>query len=143
MDKSYTSKKRVRRSFGKIDAVVSMPSLIEVQTGSYDNFINKDSVCEFGLEEVFKSIFPVKDYAGSGELEFVSYELEEPKYDVEECIKRGMTYAAPVKATLRLVVWDIDETTGAKSITMKIFTLIFKKISKDKPEENAFTIKSV
>ncbi|MFV0626110.1 MAG: DNA-directed RNA polymerase subunit beta [Alphaproteobacteria bacterium] len=116
MDKSYTSKKRVRRSFGKIDAVSAMPSLIEVQTGSYDSFINKDTDCEFGLEQVFKSIFPIKDYSGSGELEFVSYELEEPKYDVEECIKRGMTYAAPVKATLRLVVWDIDEATGAKSI---------------------------
>ncbi|MDD4555797.1 MAG: DNA-directed RNA polymerase subunit beta [Alphaproteobacteria bacterium] len=116
MDKSYTSKKRVRKSFGKIEAITSMPSLIEVQTGSYDNFITKDSACEFGLEQVFNSIFPIKDYSGSGELEFVSYELEEPKYDVEECIKRGMTYAAPVKATLRLVVWDIDETTGAKSI---------------------------
>lgn len=68
------------------------------------------------MEEVFKSIFPIKDFSGSGELEFVKYELEEPKYDVDECIKRDMTYAAPVKATLRLVVWDIDEATGAKSI---------------------------
>lgn len=116
MDKSYTSKKRVRKSFGKIDAVAKMPSLIEVQTGSYDAFIGKGEISEFGLEQVFKSIFPIKDFSGTGELEFVSYELEEPKYDVEECIKRGMTYAAPVKATLRLVVWDIDEATGAKSI---------------------------
>ena len=96
-----------------------MPSLIEVQTGSYADFIESDKEkgqCEFGLEEVFKSIFPIKDFSGSGELEFVKYELEEPKYDVDECIKRDMTYAAPVKATLRLVVWDIDEATGAKSI---------------------------
>ena len=112
---SYTSKRRVRRNFGKIDSVSEMPSLIEVQTGSYKDFIEgHDS--EFGLDEVFKSIFPIKDFSGNGELEFVKYELEEPKYDVEECIKRDMTYAAPVKATLRLVVWDIDEATGAKSI---------------------------
>ena len=85
----------------------------------YADFIESDKEkgqCEFGLEEVFKSIFPIKDFSGSGELEFVKYELEEPKYDVDECIKRDMTYAAPVKATLRLVVWDIDEATGAKSI---------------------------
>ena len=119
MKESYTSKRRVRRSFGKIDAVSDMPSLIEVQTGSYASFIEQDKnagPCEFGLEEVFKSIFPIKDFSGNGELEFVKYELEEPKYDVDECIKRDMTYAAPVKATLRLVVWDIDEATGAKSI---------------------------
>lgn len=120
MKASYTSKKRVRKNFGKIDAVIDMPSLIEVQTGSYSSFINNvDSNgdhCEFGLEEVFKSIFPIKDFSGTGELEFVKYELEEPKYDVDECIKRDMTYAAPIKATLRLVVWDIDEATGAKSV---------------------------
>ncbi len=118
MLKSYTSKKRVRRSFGRIDAVADMPSLIEVQKGSYDSFIQAPGAepCEFGLEEVFKSIFPIKDFSGNGELEFVKYELEEPKYDVDECIKRDMTYAAPVKATLRLVVWDTDEATGAKSI---------------------------
>lgn len=119
MKESYTSKRRVRRNFGRIDAVSDMPSLIEVQTGSYADFIESDKEkgqCEFGLEEVFKSIFPIKDFSGSGELEFVKYELEEPKYDVDECIKRDMTYAAPVKATLRLVVWDIDEATGGKSI---------------------------
>ena len=116
---AYTNKKRVRKSFGKIDAVSNMPSLIEIQTGSYENFIQsnpKADRCDFALEEVFKSIFPIRDFSGSGELEFVKYDLEEPKYDVDECIKRDMTYAAPVKATLRLVVWDIDETTGAKSI---------------------------
>ena len=120
MKESYTSKRRVRRNFGKIDSVIDMPSLIEVQTGSYSSFINNVDAygqhCEFGLEEVFKSIFPIKDFSGNGELEFVKYELEEPKYDVDECIKRDMTYAAPIKATLRLVVWDIDEATGAKSV---------------------------
>ena len=115
MKESYTSKKRVRKNFGRIEPVADMPSLIEVQTGSYDAFIhNKES--EFGLEKVFQDIFPIKDFSGNGELEFVKYELEEPKYDVDECIKRDMTYAAPVRATLRLVVWDTDEATGTKSI---------------------------
>ena len=118
MKESYTSKRRVRRNFGRIDAVADMPSLIEVQTGSYNSFIQANGAekCEFGLEEVFRSIFPIKDFSGNGELEFVKYELETPKYDVDECIKRDMTFAAPVKATLRLVVWDTDEATGAKSI---------------------------
>lgn len=118
MKESYTSKRRVRRNFGRIDAVAEMPSLIEVQTGSYNSFIQADGAekCEFGLQEVFKSIFPIRDFSGNGELEFVKYELETPKYDVDECIKRDMTFAAPVKATLRLVVWDTDEATGAKSI---------------------------
>ena len=120
MKESYTSKKRVRKNFGKIDAVIDMPSLIEVQTGSYNSFIkNVDAQgnhCEFGLEEVFKSVFPITDFAGNGELEFVKYELEEPKYDVDECLRRDMTYSAPIKATLRLVVFDVDESTGSKSI---------------------------
>ena len=115
MKESYTSKRRVRKNFGRIDSVSEMPSLIEVQTGSYRDFIENKN-CEFGLEEVFKSIFPIKDFSGTGELDFVKYELEAPKYDVDECIKRDMTYAAPVKATLRLVVWDVDEATGARSI---------------------------
>ena len=115
MKESYTSKKRVRKNFGRIDAVSEMPSLIGVQTSSYDSFINGEG-CEFGLNEVFKSIFPIKDFSGTGELEFVKYELEAPKYDVDECIKRDLNYAAPVKATLRLIVWDIDEATGSKSI---------------------------
>ena len=120
MKESYTSKKRVRKNFGRIDAVIDMPSLIEVQTGSYNSFINNVDMygnhCEFGLEEVFKSIFPIRDFTGNGVLEFVKYELSQPKYDVEECMKRDLTYAAPVKATLRLVVFAVDEATGAKSV---------------------------
>lgn len=92
MKESYTSKKRVRKNFGRIDAVIDMPSLIEVQTGSYNSFINNVDMygnhCEFGLEEVFKSIFPIRDFSGNGVLEFVKYELSQPKYDVEECMKR-------------------------------------------------------
>ena len=120
MKVSYTSKKRVRKNFGRIDAIIDMPSLLEVQTGSYNSFINNVDMygnhCEFGLEEVFKSIFPIRDFAGNGVLEFVKYELAKPKYDVDECVKRDLTYAAPVKATLRLVVFDVDEDTGAKSV---------------------------
>ena len=120
MKESYTSKKRVRKNFGRIDAIIDMPSLLEVQTSSYNSFINNVDMygnhCEFGLEEVFKSIFPIRDFAGNGVLEFVKYELAQPKYDMEECIKRDLTYAAPVKATLRLVVFDVDEDTGAKSV---------------------------
>ena len=81
MKESYTSKKRVRKNFGRIDAVIDMPSLIEVQTGSYNSFINNVDMygnhCEFGLEEVFKSIFPIRDFSGNGVLEFVKYELSQ------------------------------------------------------------------
>ena len=85
MKESYTEKKRVRKNFGRIEAVADMPNLIDVQTGSYSSFINNVDAngehCEFGLEEVFKSIFPITDFSGNGELEFVKYVLEEPKYE--------------------------------------------------------------
>jgi DNA-directed RNA polymerase subunit beta len=120
MAKSYTGRKRVRKSFGRIPTVAPMPNLIEVQKSSYDHFLQMDVLPEkrgnVGLQEVFKSVFPIKDFSERGTLEFVRYELEQPKYDVEECQQRGMTFAAPLKVTLRLVVWDIDEDTGARSI---------------------------
>ena len=97
-----------------------MPNLIDVQRASYEAFlqmnVRPDSRTQSGLQEVFKSVFPIDDFAGRGRLEFVYYELEEPKYDVEECIQRGMTFAAPLKVILRLIVWDVDEDTGARSI---------------------------
>ena len=97
-----------------------MPNLIDVQRASYEAFLQMnvlpDNRQQPGLQEVFKSVFPIDDFAGRGRLEFVYYELEEPKYDVEECIQRGMTYAAPLKVILRLIVWDVDEDTGARSI---------------------------
>ena len=120
MAKSFTGRKRVRKSFGRIRTVAPMPNLIEVQKSSYDLFlqtgVSPEQRTDTGLQEVFKSVFPIKDFAGKGELEFKSYELEEPKYDVEECQQRGMTYAAPLKVTLRLVVWDVDEDTGSRSV---------------------------
>ena len=118
--KSFTGQKRIRKSFGRIPEVVSMPNLIDVQRSSYEGFLqmhtSPDSRTQTGLQEVFKSVFPIDDFAGRGRLEFVYYELEDPKYDVEECIQRGLTYAAPLKVILRLIVWDLDEDTGARSI---------------------------
>jgi len=120
MAKSLNGRKRVRKDFGRIPVVAPMPNLIEVQKSSYDKFLQTNSPLDVrqksGLWDVFKSVFPIKDFSGKGELEFVAYELEAPKYDVEECQQRGMTYSAPLKVTLRLVVWDIDEDTGARSV---------------------------
>ena len=107
------NRRRIRRSFGKISEAVKMPNLIEVQRHSYDQYlqmyIKPEERSKEGLQEVFLSIFPIKDYSGKSMLEFVSYSLEEPKYDVEECQQRGLTYASGLRVTLRLVVWDIDE----------------------------------
>ncbi len=118
--RSFTGRKRIRKSFGRIPEVAPMPNLIDVQRASYEAFlqmiVNPDTRTNSGLQEVFKSVFPIDDFAGRGRLEFVHYELEEPKYDVEECIQRGMTFAAPLKVILRLIVWDVDEDTGARSI---------------------------
>jgi DNA-directed RNA polymerase subunit beta len=120
ISRSFTGRKRIRRSFGRIPEVAPMPNLIDVQRSSYEGFlqmnVQHDSRLHAGLQEVFKGVFPIDDFAGRGRLEFVYYELEEPKYDVEECIQRGMTYAAPLKVILRLIVWDVDEDTGARSI---------------------------
>jgi len=118
--KSFTGRKRIRKSFGRIPEVAPMPNLIDVQRASYETFLQMnvapDSRQQTGLQEVFRSVFPINDFAGRGRLEFVSYELEEPKYDVEECIQRGLTFAAPLKVILRLIVWDVDEDTGSRSI---------------------------
>jgi DNA-directed RNA polymerase subunit beta len=120
ISRSFTGQKRIRKHFGRIPEVAPMPNLIDVQRASYEAFLQMnvppDSRTQTGLQEVFKSVFPIDDFAGRGRLEFVYYELEEPKYDVEECIQRGMTYAAPLKVILRLIVWDVDEDTGARSI---------------------------
>jgi len=120
MTKSFTGRKRVRKSFGRIPEVARMPNLIEVQRRSYDQFLQMDTAPEdrtfVGLQEVFQSVFPIRDFSERAELDFVSYELEEPKYDVEECQQRGMTFAAPLKVTLRLTVFDVEEDTGLRSI---------------------------
>ncbi len=120
MTLSFTDRKRIRRQFGQIPDKTKMPNLIEVQKESYDQFLqtgfDPDDRTDSGLHGVFKSVFPIKDFSESAELHYVKYELEEPKYDVEECQQRGMTFAAPLKVTLRLIVFEMDEETGAKSV---------------------------
>ncbi len=114
------SRKRVRRTFGHLEEITPMPNLIDVQRSSYDTFLQMDIPAnergDHGLQETFKSVFPIEDFAGRAKLEFVSYDLETPKYDVEECQQRDLTYASPLKVTLRLEVWEEDEDTGARSI---------------------------
>ncbi|MEL6121165.1 MAG: DNA-directed RNA polymerase subunit beta, partial [Pseudomonadota bacterium] len=120
MATSFLGQKRLRRYYGKIREVLEMPNLIEVQKSSYDLFLNSgdapDPTDGEGIKGVFQSVFPIKDFNETSVLEFVSYELERPKYDVEECMQRDMTYSAPLKVTLRLIVFDVDEDTGAKSV---------------------------
>jgi DNA-directed RNA polymerase subunit beta len=120
MSNSFTGRKRVRKDFGRIPEVARMPNLIEVQRSSYDQFLQMHIPPEqrtpVGLQEVFGSVFPIGDFSDRAELDFVRYELEIPKYDVEECQQRGMTYAAPLKVTLRLTVFDVEEDTGLKSV---------------------------
>jgi DNA-directed RNA polymerase subunit beta len=120
MAQTFTGRKRVRKFFGKIQEVAEMPNLIEVQKASYDQFLLvKEPVGgrpDEGLQTVFKSVFPISDFSNTSMLEFVKYEFEPPKYDVDECRQRGMTYAAPLKVTLRLIVFDVDQETGAKSV---------------------------
>ena len=120
MVQSRKAHRRLRRSFSRIPQVASMPNLIEVQKRSYEFFLQRemegDRRSESGLQRVFKSVFPIKDFSDKASLDFERYEFEEPKYDVEECQQRGITYAAPLKVTLRLVVWDVDEDSGLRSV---------------------------
>src|ERR1051325_1814821 len=117
---SFNSKTRIRKTFGRIPEVAPMPNLIEVQRSSYDHFLQMEVPPEqrasVGLQEVFRSVFPIRDFSERAQLEFVRYELETPKYETDECQQRGITYAAPLKVTLLLVVWDVDEDTGSRSI---------------------------
>ena len=120
MTLSYLGQKRLRRNYGRIREVLEMPNLIEVQKSSYDLFLNSGDQPEpqdgEGIKGVFQSVFPITDFGSTAQLEFQGYELEPPKYDVEECQQRGMTYSAPLKVTLRLIVFDLDPDTGARSV---------------------------
>jgi len=120
MSLTFTGRKRIRKDFSQIGSAAPMPNLIEVQKTSWDAFlqfgIEESSREEVGLQAVFKSVFPITDFSETASLEYVKYELENPKYDVEECQQRGMTYAAPLKVTLRLIVFDVDEETDSRSI---------------------------
>jgi DNA-directed RNA polymerase subunit beta len=113
-------KLRLRRNFGKISKIVDIPNLIEIQRRSYDEFLQLSLQAaerrDVGLQGVFRSVFPIKDFNETASLEFVSYALGEPKYSVKECHERGMTFAAPLKVTIQLVIWDVDAETGSRSI---------------------------
>lgn len=112
--------KRIRKNFGKIKKIVDIPDLIAVQRESYQNFLQVDVAPEArrdaGLQAVFRSVFPIKDFSGGASLEFVSYRFTEVKNSIAECIQRGMTYEVPIRITVRLVVFDVDKETGVSSI---------------------------
>ncbi len=121
MNKSIKINKAIRKNFGKIQIVASMPNLIEIQKTSYENnFLQLNTSCDKrenkGLQAVISSIFPIKDQSNKAILEFEKYSFDNPKYDVEECKQRGLSFVVPLKVTLRLSVWDIDEATQAKEI---------------------------
>ena len=120
MSNAQINQKRVRKYYGKIREVAEMPNLIEVQRSSYDIFLKSGDTTivseNEGIHGVFQSVFPIKDFNDTAVLEYVNYELEKPKYDVEECQQRDLTYSAPLKVKLRLVVFDIDDVTGSKSV---------------------------
>ncbi len=117
---SFTSRKRIRKNFGTMLSATSLPNLIEVQKNSYEQFLQmfvpvKDRK-NTGLHAVFKSVFPIKDFSETSTLEYVRYEFDRPKYDVDECRQRGINFAAPLRVTLRLIVWVVDADTGAREI---------------------------
>ena len=119
MQLSFTEKKNVRKSFGKLAETLSIPNLIEVQKNSYKQLTDFDSDAgdlSKGFDRVFKSIFPIEDLNDKATLEYVSYNLEKPKFDTEECIQRGLSYTSALKCTLRLVVYEIDQENNTKDI---------------------------
>ena len=122
MELSFTQKKSIRKNFGKLVEGLSIPNLIEVQKNSYNEFLSSNSfhdqtkLVSKGIGKVFKSIFPIEDGAEKSTLEYISYKLEKPKFDVLECKQRSLTYCASLKATLRLVVYDIDQENNTKQI---------------------------
>src|SRR3990167_7091218 len=107
--------RRMRKSFSRIQPISEIPNLIELQKKSFDRFLQKDVAADqrgaVGLQWVFRSVFPIKDFNQTASLEFVSFALDAPKYDVLECRSRGMTFAAPMRVVVRLIVWDVDQET--------------------------------
>ena len=119
MDLSFTEKKNIRKNFGKLKETLSIPNLIEVQKESYNQLTDHSSntdVLPKGLARVFKSIFPINDLNEKATLEYVTFKLEKPKFDTEECIQRGLTYSSALKCILRLVVYEIDQENNTKDI---------------------------
>ncbi|MEK7261426.1 MAG: hypothetical protein AAB068_05205, partial [Pseudomonadota bacterium] len=120
MTYSFTEKKLIRKSFGKRSSILKAPYLLEIQKQSYRQFLQAEVPPEQridqGLQAAFKTVFPIESYNGNAALEFVSYRLGTPGFDVKECQQRGLIYAAPLRVLLRLVVFDKDESTGAKTV---------------------------
>ncbi|SKA51092.1 DNA-directed RNA polymerase subunit beta [Enterovibrio nigricans] len=109
---SYTEKKRIRKDFGKRPQVLDVPYLLSIQLDSFEKFIEQDPEGQYGLEAAFRSVFPIQSYNGNSELQYVSYRLGEPVFDVKECQIRGVTYSAPLRVKLRLVMFDRDAPAG-------------------------------
>ncbi len=120
MKTSFVGKKKIRKSFGKIKNVTTLPNLIEVQKRSFDNFLqlgrDPKERLDHGLHDVFKTVFPVNDYTDRATVEYISYDFGQPKHDVIECSQRGITFSVPLLAWFRLKVWDIDEETETKTV---------------------------
>ena len=120
MTENFNARKRIRKSFQRIENIAEMPNLIDIQRLSYDLFLQKnilhDERLNKGLENVFRGVFPIHDYSESSTIEYISYSFDEPKFDTGECIQRSLTYAAPLKVTLRLIVYDVDEENETRSI---------------------------
>src|SRR3989338_3610955 len=120
MSSMISDNKRIRRDFSSIKTELPIPNLIDLQKKSFERFlqadVSQDKRENIGLQSVFTSVFPIEDFDRTASLEFESYVLETPKYDVDECRQRGMTYAAPLKITVRLVVYDVNEETETRSI---------------------------
>jgi DNA-directed RNA polymerase subunit beta len=109
---SYTEKKRIRKDFGTRPQVLDIPYLLSIQLDSFDKFIEQDPEGQYGLEAAFRSVFPIQSYNGNSELQYVSYRLGEPVFDVKECQIRGVTYSKPLRVKLRLVIFDKDAPAG-------------------------------
>ena len=126
MSLDHINSKKIRKSFGKIPLVTSLPNLIEVQKRSFDSFLQlktkPENLKTSGLHAVFKSVFPINDYTERATVDYVNYQIGIPKYDVEECSQRGMTFGAPLLVNFRLIVWDIDEIAGTKSVSCLLYT---------------------
>ena len=109
---SYTEKKRIRKDFGKRPQVLDVPYLLSIQLDSFQKFIEQDPEGQYGLEAAFRSVFPIQSYSGNSELQYVSYRLGEPVFDVQECQIRGVTYSAPLRVKLRLVIYEREAPEG-------------------------------
>ncbi|MGK3374227.1 hypothetical protein ACSLNF_27825, partial [Citrobacter youngae] len=107
-----TEKKRIRKDFGKRPQVLDIPYLLSIQLDSFQKFIEQDPEGQYGLEAAFRSVFPIQSYSGNSELQYVSYRLGEPVFDVQECQIRGVTYSAPLRVKLRLVIYEREAPEG-------------------------------